>query len=460
MEPSSTSLVFTVRRCEPELVAPVKPTPHEFKQLSDLDDRESLRFQVPNIQFYRYNSSMKGKDPVKVLREALAQALVFYYPFAGRLREGPGAKLLVECTGEGVMFIEADADVALDQFGDALHPPFPCIEELLYDVPGSGEVLNCPLLLIQVTRLRCGGFIFALRLNHVMCDAPGLVQFMNAVAEMAQGANAPSIQPVWQRELLIARNPPRVTCTHHEFDEMVETQSFITNNPLNKMSCKSFFFGSTQVSSIRKKLPHHLRKCSTFEIITAFSWRCRTISLSLNPQDQVRLIFMNNVRAILNNPPLPRGYYGNAYAISLAVTTAGELRENPLEYALELVQTAKANVTEEYVRSFIDLVVTKGRPHTTIVQSYVVSNTVRVGLCVDYGWGKAVYGGVAKIFERPSLSATTFYIQVKNSRGEDGIMVPMCLPTLAMERFVNEVHSVLNDQSDGGPMSTFIKSSM
>uniref|UniRef100_A0A2N9GL91 O-acyltransferase WSD1 C-terminal domain-containing protein n=1 Tax=Fagus sylvatica TaxID=28930 RepID=A0A2N9GL91_FAGSY len=233
-----------------------------------------------------------------------------------------------------------------------------------------------------------------------MCDAPGIVQFMNAVAEMAQGATAPSIQPVWQRELLIARNPPRVTCTHHEFDEIVETQSFITNNPLHKMSCKSFFFGSTQVSSIRKKLPHHL------------------------------------------------------------LTTAGELCENPLEYALELVRTAKANVTEEYVRSFIDLVVTKGRPHTTIVQSYVVSNTVRVGLYMDYGWGKAVYGGLAKIFERPSLSATTFYIQVKNSRGEDGIMVPMCLPTLAMERFVKEVHSVLNDQSDGGPMSTFINSSM
>uniref|UniRef100_A0A2N9GKD5 Uncharacterized protein n=1 Tax=Fagus sylvatica TaxID=28930 RepID=A0A2N9GKD5_FAGSY len=92
---------------------------------------------------------MQGRDPVKVLREAVAQALVFYYPFAGRLREGPGAKHLVECTGEGIMLIEADADVALEQFGDALHPPFPCIEELLYDVPGSREVLNCPLLLIQ-----------------------------------------------------------------------------------------------------------------------------------------------------------------------------------------------------------------------------------------------------------------------------------------------------------------------
>ena len=150
MAPSSTSLAFMVHRNEPELIAPAKPTPHGYKQLSDIDDQEGLRFQIPVIQFYRYNPSMQGKDPASVIREALAHALVFYYPFAGRLREGPHRKLMVDCTGEGVMFIEADADVTLEQFGDALQPPFPCMEELLYDVPGSGGVLNCPLLLIQV----------------------------------------------------------------------------------------------------------------------------------------------------------------------------------------------------------------------------------------------------------------------------------------------------------------------
>ena len=169
---------------------------------------------------------------------------------------------------------------------------------------------------------------------------------------------------------------------------------------------------------------------------------------------------MNGVRAILN-PPLPRGYYGNAYAIALAVTTVGKLCENPLEYALELVRKAKANVTDEYVRSFIDLVVTKGRPRTTIVKSFVVSNTARVGLRdVDYGWGKAVYGGLAKIFEIQSTSATAFYIEAMNSKGEHGIMVPVCLPTRAMERFVKELNSILQDQLDGGPMSKFIVSSL
>lgn len=60
---------------------------------------------------------------------------------------------MVECTGEGVQFIEADADVALEEFGEAIQPPFPNMEELLFDVdPGSEGILDAPLMLIQVQR--------------------------------------------------------------------------------------------------------------------------------------------------------------------------------------------------------------------------------------------------------------------------------------------------------------------
>ncbi|KAL7135378.1 hypothetical protein ABFS83_11G091200 [Erythranthe nasuta] len=142
------ALTFKVTRQNPELIPPAKPTPHEFKPLSDFDNHEGLRFQVPIIQFYRKNPSVKA-DPVEVIRKAIAKALVSYYPFAGRLREHAAGKLAVECTGEGVMFIEADADVALEQFGDELKPPVPCLEELLYDVPGSGGIINAPYCLYK-----------------------------------------------------------------------------------------------------------------------------------------------------------------------------------------------------------------------------------------------------------------------------------------------------------------------
>jgi hypothetical protein len=85
------------------------------------------------------------------VRRALGEALVPYYPLAGRLREVDRRKLVVDCTGEGVLFVEADADVRLAELEAAgLTPPFPCMDQLLFDVEGSGGVLGCPLLLIQV----------------------------------------------------------------------------------------------------------------------------------------------------------------------------------------------------------------------------------------------------------------------------------------------------------------------
>ncbi|KAI7987962.1 Methanol O-anthraniloyltransferase [Camellia lanceoleosa] len=93
---------------------------------------------------------MEGKDPTSVIREALAKALVFYYSFAGRLVEGPNRKLLVDCTAEGVLFIETDANVDIDWLGDTVGPGCPYLEELMHDVPGSDGIVGCPLLLIQV----------------------------------------------------------------------------------------------------------------------------------------------------------------------------------------------------------------------------------------------------------------------------------------------------------------------
>ncbi|KAL0463078.1 UNVERIFIED_CONTAM: Benzyl alcohol O-benzoyltransferase [Sesamum latifolium] len=386
---STNALTFKVTRQNPELIPPAKPTPHELKPLSDIDDQEGLRFQIPVIQFYRRNPAMDGKDPVMVIRDAVARALVFYYPFAGRLREAAGRKLVVECTGEGVQFIEADADVTLQQFGDALQPPFPCLEELLYDVPGSGGVVNCPLLLIQITRLRCGGFIFALRLNHTMSDAAGLVEFMSAVGELARGAEMPSVPPVWQRDLLNARDPPHLA-----------------------------------------------------------SARCRTIAISPDPNEEVRILCIVNSRKRFN-PPLPAGYYGNAFAFPIAISTAEKLSKNPLAYALELVRKTKADVTEEYMKSVADLMVIRGRPHFTVVRTYLVSDVTHAGFGdVDFGWGKAAYGGPAKGGVGAIPGVASFYIPFKNNKGENGIVVPICLAANAMEVFVKELEMMLKRDDD------------
>ncbi|PWA90337.1 transferase, Chloramphenicol acetyltransferase-like domain protein [Artemisia annua] len=99
MAESHTTLTFNVQRLAPELIVPAKPTPQELKPLSDNDDLGSLRFHIPVVHLYHENPKMRNKNPANVIREALAKVLVFYYPLAGRLKEGPTRKLMVDCTG-------------------------------------------------------------------------------------------------------------------------------------------------------------------------------------------------------------------------------------------------------------------------------------------------------------------------------------------------------------------------
>lgn len=447
MWPSST-LTFHVHRRKPVFVAPAEQTPHEFKRLSDIDDQAGLRFHIPLIQLYRYNPSMNGMDPAKVIRDALAKALVAYYPLAGRLRElkDGSRKLVVECTGEGALFIEADAEVSLEQFGDLSQQPFPCLEGLLFNVPGSSEVLDTPLLLIQVTRLQCGGFIFAMRHNHVMADAVGVAQFLTVVAERARGqVGPPSISPVWLRELLEARSPPRPSFAHREFDLVKDTKGTLSS--LENLTRRSFVFGPDEITALRKHIPRHLRdKISTFDLITSCLWKCRTAALSPNnPNEEMRMTYAVSVRGKKNGLDLPAGYYGNVVAHATAISTADKLCTNPLGYALNLVRNARSQINGEYLRSVADLMVLLGRPHFTVVNTYVVSDLTRTGLRdLDFGWGKAIYGAPPTDWctAVPGVLAS-IYISCTNAKGENVIVVPILLPGTAMKKFMVEFHTLL-----------------
>ncbi|XP_074269959.1 benzyl alcohol O-benzoyltransferase-like [Silene latifolia] len=430
---TNTTLTFKVTRQAPELICPASPTPYESKELSDLDNSKDVRYLVPLIMFYRNPTSninlyyLRGSDPVKVIKDAIAKALVWYYPLVGRLRETSEGKLVVECNEEGVLFIEADADVTLDDFGEPLHPPFACSDELLYDVRDPLDILHSPLLLIQVTRLKCGGFILALRQNHTMTDEIGLVQFLNAVIELAGGAKRPSISPVWMRHLLINSPGPSQGSgqdVSYEFNRIAF--------PLGDLVHKSFFFGSTEMASLQQSI---IPPSTTFELIIAHLWRCHTMALYNDPQEIVQLRFAMNTRSKYN-PSLPAGYYGNVIAAPTAQATIAELSENPFQYTVDLVKRTKENVNdnEEYLKSLANRMA---------VSRLTVSDHRRIGFnCLDFGWGRPVYGGFARgsAFGRYLGYATCF--APFNHLGKSGALVPICLPRSAMKKFVKLISLV------------------
>ncbi|KAA8527995.1 hypothetical protein F0562_035136 [Nyssa sinensis] len=274
-----------------------------------------------------------------------------------------------------------------------------------------------------------------------MSDALGLVQFLNAVGEMARGACEPSLLPVWQRELLNARSPPRITCIHHEYEDESNNNSSPVTLDHDNLVHQSFLFGPKETKAIKKHLPPHIRSSSTFDVITACVWRSSVTAFRIDSDEVVRVMLMVNVRG-MPGLDLPSGYYGNAIASSAAISKAGTLCDNPLGYAMGLVKKAKARVSEEYTRSVADLMVIKGRPPYSTLWNFMVSDTSRAGFGeVDFGWGKAVYGGsVGSMFCNNSIFA-----RFRNSKGVEGVVVPMCLPSAVMKRFLEELEKMTTE---------------
>ncbi|CAN1271967.1 Benzyl alcohol O-benzoyltransferase, partial [Linum perenne] len=391
--PTKTQLLFHVQRNQPELVRPATQTPPEIKPLSDIDDQLGLRFHIPVIQFYNRSPSMIGKDPAAVIRKAVAEALVYYYPFAGRLREF-GSKLAVDCTGEGVLFIEADADVRITDFGDGfeIRPPIPCVEELLFDVPGSSAVLHSPLMLIQ---------------------------FLSAIAEIARGATVPSVTPIWERHIL-TRSIPDMNSTRHDQPPPRAAA------PKEEIAQRSFFFGPAEISALRRHAPPS-KTYSRFDILAACLWKCRTAALRPDPEEEMQMLCLVNTRGRFVNPPLPIGYYGNAMAFPAAVARAGDLLRNPIGYAMDLVRKAKSF---KETNSVADLALFSMSSKWT----FMVSDVTRAGFrSIDFGWGEAVYGGVAEANVGPIGGVANFFLAGKNKEGEDGTVLAISLPATAME---------------------------
>ena len=146
---------------------------------------------------------------------------------------------------------------------------------------------------------------------------------------------------------------------------------------------------------------------------------------------------------------IPVGYYGNAFALPVATSTAGELCRYPLSHAVELVNKAKNQVDMEYMRSAADLIVQRRgqSAHITLGMYYLVDETKDRFHDLDFGWGKPVYGGPAEAVGFLSWLAS-FLLTSKNANGEDDIVVPILLPGAAMDRLVEEMSNLVRLSAD------------
>ncbi|CAO2831254.1 unnamed protein product [Amaranthus hypochondriacus] len=419
---------------EPTMVQPEKETPKGLYFLSNLD--QNIAVIVRTV--YCFKAQEKGNElAAQVLKDALSKVLVHYYPLAGRLTISPQGKLIINCDGDtdGAVFVEAEADCNMDEIGDSTKPDPVTLGKLVYEFPGAKNLLEIPPLVAQVTKFKCGGFALGLCMNHCMFDGIGAMEFVNSWGETARGLalNTPAFL---DRMILNARDPPKVEFKHQEFDEI---QDISGTNDLyaEKMQYRSFCFDTSQLERLKAKAMEDgtLKKCTTFEALSAFVWRARSKALQMKPDQKTKLLFAVDGRPKFS-PPLPKGYFGNGIVLTNSICPASELIENNLSYGVELVQNAIKMVTDDYMRSAIDYFeTTRARP--SLSSTLLITTWSRLSFhTTDFGWGEPVLSGPVALPEKE----VTLFLSHGNER--KSINVLLGLPVSAMESFEEQVKAI------------------
>ncbi|KAL1814572.1 hypothetical protein ACET3Z_017146 [Daucus carota] len=418
-------LELVVKQGEPMLVPPAEETEKGLYFLSNLD--QNIAVIVRTI--YCFKAEDKGNEnAVEVIKDALAKVLVHYYPLAGRLTISQEGKLIIDCTGEGAVFVEAEANGVLEEIGDITKPDPVTLGKLVYNVPGAKNVLEIPPLVAQVTKFKCGEFVLGLCMNHCMFDGLGAMDFVNSWGEIAR--NLPmKVVPFLDRSILKARNIPKIEFPHQEFaqiDDISDTAELYKE----EMHYRSFCFSPEKLDYLKKKalVDGTLEKCTTFEALSAFVWRARSQALKLNPDQQTKLLFAVDGRSRFN-PPLPEGYFGNGIVLTNSLCTSGDLVENPLSFTVKLVHEAVNLVTDNYMKSAIDYFeVTRARP--SLDATLLITTWSRLAFhTTDFGWGEPILSGPVALPEKEVI------LFLSHGDTRKSINVLLGLPASAMKRF-------------------------
>lgn len=128
------------------MVQPATETP-QVKLWNSNVDLVVPNFHTPSVYFYRPTGSANFFDG-KVLKEALSRALVPFYPMGGRLCRDEDGRIEIDCKGQGVLFVEAESDGMVDDFGD--FAPTLELRRLIPAVDYSKGIESYALLVLQV----------------------------------------------------------------------------------------------------------------------------------------------------------------------------------------------------------------------------------------------------------------------------------------------------------------------
>ncbi|KAK6930892.1 hypothetical protein RJ641_002685 [Dillenia turbinata] len=295
-----------------DTIKPSSPTPHHLRnlKLSFLDQIQPpvlmpMVFFYPKESNYSSSSTYKAADPVGVLKKSLSEVLTWYYPLSGRVFDN----LYVDCSDQGVPFIEAHANCHLSE---VVPDPVPC--ELNKLLPFKLEEVEDFAMGIQVTSFDCGGMALAVCTSHKLADAWSIFQFVGSWAKTAALGGLDQETPL--PKFKMAEFFPAINISGFQ-----PTTGVIRNT--SNISIKRFVFSSSAINFLRNKYAKSLKadfshRPTRAEALSTFIWSRFMATTQPKPTRKIYSVqHAVNLRTRVN-PPLSDNYFGNI--IRLATT--------------------------------------------------------------------------------------------------------------------------------------------
>ncbi|CAL0327946.1 unnamed protein product [Lupinus luteus] len=345
-------------------VKPSKPTPSSILSLSAIDNRPDGDGLGQVIYVYQsetnHDDSLNTQDPVLTIKEALSKLLFYYYPLAGRLVKHADGNSRVHFNKDyGVPFLEAVANCSLSSLHYLDGNDTEIAKHFAFDLPSQDQNGHNYPLVMKLTKFPCGGFTIGMGMSHLIADGFGASQFFRALAEFARGKKEPSVKPVWERERLMG------STTKQPYKSPIgEAESTVSPFlPATTLMHVCFNVDHESIARLKISLMKEIsgngtieRIFTTFEALGAYIWRARAKALKLSYDGKTTLVSAVGIRGNLN-PPLPEGYYGNAFVDPYTVLTVKELIERPLSEIAKFIRSSnKVASTLDYIENSINTI--------------------------------------------------------------------------------------------------------
>ncbi|GAB2232399.1 hypothetical protein Drorol1_Dr00011431 [Drosera rotundifolia] len=252
------------------------------------------------------------------MKELTCQWLMSYATTCGRIRVPEAGRPFIKLNDAGIRYIEAQASTTIDEWfrtGGSDHQ-----DKLVPDHAEGFELIYTPLVLLQMTRFKCGGMSIGLSWAHVLGDMFSAISFMNSMGPSLQGNYSSTLH-------LDTPSPPSPRCSRSVAKKPVSlkpvdpTDNSWTLPTTQKMATHTFHLKSDQLVKLYSSTIHtqssedhdrstHIRP---FELISAILWECiariredqtglKTVTLccsKTNPKDREKTIPYNGLEVYI-----------------------------------------------------------------------------------------------------------------------------------------------------------------